>query len=153
MGWFKKFRRKLASIIVGEQVALFMPKAACTLAKSDLFEQMDDVTLAAYTRWFFAVLRPIYERNAVAEELGIGTYSNIHGVLSLVRTARQCNAGELVLVQSCVIEGEDAGIWQMTLRQLEEYEFGEPGAKETWDGDKLVRLEVSRDFRKQSDGL
>jgi hypothetical protein len=148
MNRFNKLRRKIASFINGDQLALFMPKADCDRARVNDFASMDDATLAAYTRWFFEINDQVHFKRANAEEIGIRTYSNVHGILSFVRTATECNAGELVLTQSCEIAGEDAGIWQMTLRQLDEYDFGTPGVEKTWDGDKLVKLDVSRDFRK-----
>lgn len=145
-GWFNKLRRRIASPIVGQQVALFLPKADIEAANDDNLLAPDDV-LAAITRHWFAVIRRVNGERSKAERVPVSVYTTAHSHLALVRAAHEANAETYELVQSCWLKGEKIGNWKVTVERLsDDYEFGPNGVVETRDGDKVTKMEITFDY-------
>lgn len=136
--WLNKLRRKAASWVVGEQVALYLPTADLADAERDNLA-LDDRALAAVTRHWFAVIRQAAREAAAAEDRPTNVYMTEHAHLTLVRNAVEAGATSYTITQSCWVKGERVGNWRMTLEKIgDDYDFGPNGVLDTVDDEGRV---------------
>ena len=143
-GRVNKLRRRVASWVVGEQVALYLPTSDLEDAKRDNLA-LDDHALAAVTRHWFAVIRQASRDGAAEEDRPAIVYMTEHAHLTLVRNAIEAGATSYVIVQSCWVKGERVGNWRVTVEKIgDAYEFGPNGVTDTLDGDgKVVERSIT----------
>lgn len=138
-----KLRLKLGSLIIGNQVALILPKEDIEAAKEDNLN-LDDHKLAAMTRWWFHFIRQSNNMEANAKNIPINVYLTSHGILNLVRVAVSANAETMNITQQCFIKGEDVGNWNLTLTKMpDDYDYGENGVQIEHDGEKIKELRMT----------
>lgn len=111
---FAKMRRKLASWVLGDQLALYMPARYCEAAEADVLA-IPDAELAALTRHWFCQISQANGAMAAEEEKTLASFMAMHSALSIIRMAHEANATEYrATVTSATVKGADIGDWIVT---------------------------------------
>ena len=142
---FKKFRRRLAAMIAGEQPMLSLSNHDGAALRAGNWDAMTDEGLVATMRYGFASIDTLVREKAKRTAVPLGIMVVSDACMSLIRHARETNADTTTINQSGDIGGEDIGVWQITVTKAPaDFEFPEPGyLDEQYEGDRLVRLAYS----------
>lgn len=135
-------RAKLAGFILGEQFALFMPKSQ----KGKSFDAYSDEELAGITRRFIVALEESLDKVSLEKGIPIETFTIQSSVLAFAHKMQRANAESMEFTVGNFDSGDGSltGNYRLVVSKLpEDYEFSKPGVTETWDDDKLVRVEIS----------
>lgn len=140
------FRKSLAGIALGDQFAMYVPKAQGHVLKDGCYTDLSDEALGAATRYWFAVIERVNSELAIERNVPASVFSTSQSVMALVRLAIEANAKSVEISQSGEICGQDIGVWKISIvKQSDDYDFGPCGVQETWsdDGKRLSNLALS----------
>lgn len=141
-------RKKVAGLILGDQLALFMPQRYAGVLERGCYEDLSNEQLGIATRYWFRAIRRAEMKLAGKRGIPLSVFCTSQAVMTLIRYATETNASGLEIAQNGCIGGQKTGNWLVTVSRLpDDYEFGRLGIQEEiYDGDKLTKLALGFSF-------
>lgn len=108
----------MAGIILGEQFAVFSPKAQLSVLSDGCYEKLSNDELAEMARYWFKIINKNTSKLANKRNIPVSVFAMSQSVMSLIRYAIDTNATHLEINQSGDIAGNDIGVWRVTAQKL-----------------------------------
>ena len=138
---FRDIRHIIASLFVGQDVAVFIPDEQLKLPVKD----MNDACLAAMTRHYFSVIEEVNKKAAHEDDTELTVFTNMHAALSLVNTCVNANASNGEFIVDAEFAGQSIGTWRVRTDYLPNgHKFPDPGLTQVVDEDgKTTKMSLT----------